>query len=157
MRNFKWFFKWFFKCFFKRFFSLLNWHPALPVSHFQASIWALNKRRCHAHKPDRKAVLGCCNVWEFYWHGLERGYLIPSTLTQQFQRYGGLFVIPSPDKGNDICFTQHFAKRFSLFSLYLFSGIDTLQRRLGETRCNFEHRWCIESGGYGWFIAAQTW
>ena len=23
----------------------------------------------------RKAVLGCCNVWKFYWHALHRGYL----------------------------------------------------------------------------------
>ena len=42
-------------------------HPALLVSHFQASIWALNRGRGHTHKPDRKAVLGCCNVRKFYW------------------------------------------------------------------------------------------
>ena len=29
----------------------------LLVSHFQASIWALNRRRGEAHKPDRKVVL----------------------------------------------------------------------------------------------------
>ena len=53
--------------------------PALLVSNFQASIWALNGRRCHTHKPDRKAVLGCCNVREFYWSALERGYLFSSS------------------------------------------------------------------------------
>ena len=50
-------------------------NPAFFVSHFQASIWALNRRRCHAHKPDKKAVLGCCNVREFYWRALDRRYL----------------------------------------------------------------------------------
>ena len=29
-------------------------NPALLVSHFQASFWALNRRRGNAHKPDRK-------------------------------------------------------------------------------------------------------
>ena len=50
-------------------------NPALLVSHFHASIWALNRRSCHGHKPDRKAVVGCCNVWKFYWSALERGFL----------------------------------------------------------------------------------
>ena len=40
-----------------------HWNdPALIVSHFKASFWALNKKRCHAHRPDRKAVMGCYNV-----------------------------------------------------------------------------------------------
>ena len=51
-------------------------NPTRLVSHFQASIWAPNRRRCHGHKPDRKAVLGCCNVREFYWRALEWGYLM---------------------------------------------------------------------------------
>ena len=42
-------------------------NPALLVSHFQDSIWALNRRRCHTHKLDKKAVLVCCDVWESYW------------------------------------------------------------------------------------------
>ena len=46
---------------FSRIFGHCN-NPALLVSHFQSSISAMNRRRCHAHKPDRKAVLGCCNV-----------------------------------------------------------------------------------------------
>ena len=51
-------------------------NQALLVSHFKASIWALKRRRWHTHKPDRKAVLGCCNVRKFYWHALEWGYLV---------------------------------------------------------------------------------
>ena len=51
-------------------------NPALLVTHFQASIWALNRRMCHAHKPDRKAVMGCCNVRQFYWRALEWGCLL---------------------------------------------------------------------------------
>ena len=50
-------------------------NPTLLVSHFQVSIWELNRRRCHARKPVRKAVPGCCNVQKFYWRALERRYL----------------------------------------------------------------------------------
>ena len=51
-------------------------NPALFVSHFQASIWALNRRRCHTHKPDRKALLDWCNVRESYWRAIEPGCLV---------------------------------------------------------------------------------
>ena len=51
-------------------------NPALLVSNFQASISALNGKRCHTHKPERKAVLGCCNVRESSWRALERRYLV---------------------------------------------------------------------------------
>ena len=40
-------------------------------------------RRRHAHKPVRKAVLGRCNVWKFYWRALERGYLPTAAKAQK--------------------------------------------------------------------------
>ena len=47
------------------------------------------RRRCHAHKLDRKAVLGCPNVRKFYWSALERGYLAAMMMMMMMRKGGG--------------------------------------------------------------------